>query len=180
MLIAVLDANVLFPMVLRDTLLRAAASGCFRLHWSSRILDEVMRNLIDEYGMPEAKVAALRKLMEEAFPDAAVDGWEALEPKMRNRPEDRHVAAAAASIGAGVVVTFNIRDFVELPLGIAVMTPDRFLSELVAARPTELMAALEVQAATYRRPPMSVTELIQRLATVAPMFAAQASALVTP
>ncbi len=39
--VAVLDADVLYPMVLRDTLLRAAAAGCFRMHWSARILDEV-------------------------------------------------------------------------------------------------------------------------------------------
>jgi hypothetical protein len=31
MLMAVLDADVLFPVILRDTLLRAAAAGCFRL-----------------------------------------------------------------------------------------------------------------------------------------------------
>jgi hypothetical protein len=29
-LIAVLDANILFPMILRDTLLRVAAAGGFR------------------------------------------------------------------------------------------------------------------------------------------------------
>ncbi len=178
MLFAVLDANVLFPMVLRDTLLRAAAAGCFRLHWSSRILDEVTRNLIDEYGMGKAKASALRMLMEEAFPDANVEGWEELEPKMRNHPKDRHVAAVAASIGAGVIVTSNVRDFTDVPVGIVAITPDQFLTELLVARPAELLGALEVQAAAYRRPPLSVAELIQQLAAVAPRFAVQASALV--
>jgi hypothetical protein len=125
-----------------------------------------------------AKVAALRTLMEEAFPDASVVGWGKLEPKMGNHPKDRHVAAAAASIGAGLIVTSNIRDFAILPAGIIAVTPDQFLSELLAIRPQELMAALEIQAAGYRRPPMTVIGLIEQLAGVAPDFAARASVLI--
>jgi predicted nucleic acid-binding protein len=173
-LIAVLDANVLFPMVLRDALLRAAATGCFRLHWSARILDEVAHSLVDDRRMDAARAAALRTLMEEAFPDANVDDWERLEPKMGNHPKDRHVAAAAASIGAGFIVTSNIRHFTALPAGIIAMTPDQFLSELLTVRPDELMAALEMQAAGYRRPPLSVAGLVEQLGGVAPDFAARA------
>jgi hypothetical protein len=36
----VLDANVLFPLTVRDTLLRAAALGMYQVHWSEEILDE--------------------------------------------------------------------------------------------------------------------------------------------
>ena len=42
----VLDANVLFPFSLRDTLLRSAAEGLFQLYWSGQILDEMERNLV--------------------------------------------------------------------------------------------------------------------------------------
>jgi PIN domain len=42
----VLDACVLIPATLRDTLLRAAEKGMYRLHWSDEILDEVRRNLV--------------------------------------------------------------------------------------------------------------------------------------
>lgn len=175
MLIAVLDADVLFPMVLRDTLLRAAAAGCFRLHWSSRIRDEVTRNLIDPYGMEGAKAIALWALMEEVFPEAEVGGWEALEPTMRNHPKDRHVAAAAATIGAQIIVTSNIRDFADLPAGVEAMTPDQFLSVLLETAPVALISALRVQAAGYRRPPMSAAELVQQLAALAPTFSAAAA-----
>jgi len=44
--IVVLDANVLFPFSLRDTLLRAAAAGFYQVRWSSQILDEMTRNLV--------------------------------------------------------------------------------------------------------------------------------------
>nr|WP_246799925.1 hypothetical protein [Rhizobium indicum] len=59
-------------MVLRDTLLRVAAAGCFRAHWSARILDEMTRNLVSDYGMAPSRAEALRAVMEEAFPDASV------------------------------------------------------------------------------------------------------------
>jgi predicted nucleic acid-binding protein len=41
-----LDANVLFPFTLRDTLLRAAAADVFQVCWSATILDEMSRNLV--------------------------------------------------------------------------------------------------------------------------------------
>ena len=50
--IVLLDANVLFPFSLRDTLLRAAAAGLYRLRWPSRILDETTRNLVSTGTMP--------------------------------------------------------------------------------------------------------------------------------
>lgn len=40
----VLDANVLFPFALRDTLLRAAALGMYQVHWSEEILAEANRS----------------------------------------------------------------------------------------------------------------------------------------
>lgn len=39
--IAVLDANVLWPQYLRDTLLRAAAFDMYRGAWTDRILNEI-------------------------------------------------------------------------------------------------------------------------------------------
>jgi len=40
----VLDANVLFPFSLRDTLLRAAGASYFQFFWTEEILDEARRN----------------------------------------------------------------------------------------------------------------------------------------
>lgn len=174
MLVAVLDADVLFPMVLRDTLLRAAAAGCFRMHWSDRILDEVTRNLVEDYGMPADKATALRAAVDEAFPDANVGGWEDIEPDMPNHPKDRHVAAAAVAIGAATIVTSNIRDFTPLPPGIVAMRPDQFLCELFRTKRDELLGALEAQVAAYRRPSIDIRELLERLGKIAPEFAREA------
>ncbi|MEU8414185.1 hypothetical protein AB0C24_15470 [Amycolatopsis japonica] len=38
------DANVLYPNVLRDLLLRIAQSGFVQAKWTDEILDEVFRN----------------------------------------------------------------------------------------------------------------------------------------
>lgn len=175
---AVLDADVLYPMLLRDTLLRAAAAGCFRLHWSGRILDEVMRNLIETYDMEPSKAAALRGAMNGAFPEAEVVGWEPREAEMANHPKDRHVAAAAATIGAEVIVTSNIRDFKDLPPGMVALTPDQFLIQILTVAPEGMVAALRQQSAAYRRPPVAVAELLDHLSAIVPIFAEEAAKLV--
>ncbi|PDT00322.1 PIN domain-containing protein [Rhizobium chutanense] len=174
MLVAVLDANVLFPMLLRDTLLRVASEGCFRAHWSPRILEEMTRNLISDYGMEPSRAEALRMAMEEAFPEANVEGWEEIEPTMRNDPKDRHVVAAAVAAEAAVIVTSNIRDFGNLPGGIVALTPDDFLIEILTNSEAKVLTALSMQAAAYRRPTLTTSELIGRLALTSPRFAEQA------
>lgn len=50
----VLDACVLFPASLRDTLLRAADADLYRVHLTADILEEVRRNLVKK-GMQEQK-----------------------------------------------------------------------------------------------------------------------------
>ncbi|GEM_PF-5994529 len=47
MIVAVLDACVLVPSVVADTLLRCAEQGLYRPLWSAEILDEVRRHLPD-------------------------------------------------------------------------------------------------------------------------------------
>jgi predicted nucleic acid-binding protein len=175
--IAVLDADVLYPMILRDTLLRVAAAGGFRVHWSAKILDEVVRNLIGQHRMDASNAASLVRAMEAAFPDAMVEGWEALEAKMPNHPKDRHVAAAAKRSGAGIVVTSNLKDFSAMPDGIVAMSPDAFLTQLLDDTPYLVLAALHKQAAGYRKPATTALDLVDWLAKVVPDFSFGVKAL---
>ena len=169
--VAVLDADVLFPMYLRDTLLRLAAAGCFRLHWSERILEEVTRNLVTSQRMDRVGAKRLEQKMCAAFPEAMVLGWEPRESEMTNHPKDRHVAAAASVVQASVIVTRNTRDFVSLPDGISAMSPDSFLVSLFEAQPEEVVDALEAQVRRYRSPPAKLAEVLLWLAETAPEFA---------
>jgi hypothetical protein len=48
-LIAVLDANVLYPQWLRDVMLTLAAMGYYEPRWSSQIIDEMRRNVLADH-----------------------------------------------------------------------------------------------------------------------------------
>ena len=80
----VLDANVLFPFTLRDTLLRAAAADFYQARWSAEILDEMERNLVSTGKMPADKAARLRAVMTREFPEADVIGYSHLIAAMGN------------------------------------------------------------------------------------------------
>jgi PIN domain len=57
--VVMVDANVLFPLTLRDTVLRAAAAGFYQLRWSAEILDEMERNLVSSGTMSTDKASRL-------------------------------------------------------------------------------------------------------------------------
>lgn len=167
---AVLDANVLYPFTLRDTLLRTAAAGYYQLYWSPQILEETTRNLVNSAGITVQQAEHLLAAMHRAFPDAMVTGYEALIESMPNQANDRHVAAAALTVSAQVIVTSNLRDFRVLPEGIEAQSPDRFLIDLFAIDPDGMVTVIEEQATALKRPPVTFDELLHGLAKSAPAF----------
>ena len=166
-----LDANVLFPFSLRDTLLRTAADGFFQLYWSEQILDEATRNLVSTNTITETQAARLRTAMTDAFPEAMVTGHEDLIAAMSNHEKDRHVAAAAVKAGAEVIVTSNLKDFRALPDGIEAQSPDEFLSNLFDLDPEGMVELVREQASALRNPPRELGELLRGLAKTVPEFA---------
>ena len=167
----VLDANVLYPFSLRDTLLRAATDGLFQLYWSEHILDETTRNLVAKGTTTDDQATRLRAAMTEAFPESMVTGHESLIDAMPNQEKDRHVAAAAVKAGAQVIVTSNLKDFRLLPDGIEAQSPDEFLSNLFDLDPASMVQLVNDQAKALRNPPCSVDELLRGLAKMVPHFA---------
>jgi len=175
---AVLDASVLYPLPLRDTLLRIAETELYDAYWSERILDEVVRNLVADSRATEDQARHLTAAMAAAFDGAAVPqhAVDRLEPAMSNEEKDRHVLAAAVASNAQAVVTLNLKDFpVEAcePFAIDPLHPDVFLLDLHSLDPDEVYEAVERQAAVLRRPPMTLGELLDRLAVTVPDFAAR-------
>ena len=131
---AMLDACVLLPMPLADTLLRMAETPRLYLpKWSDEILAEVSRNLTDKWGKTAEQAQRREKALREHFPEAIVEGYEPLIGNMTNSPEDRHVLAAAVSSGTKLIVTYNAKDFPDAvlsPWGIERQGPSTFLINL--------------------------------------------------
>lgn len=128
----VLDTCVLYPAHLRDTLLRLAERGLYRVLWPDDIVDE------------------------RAFPDASIAGYKGLINAMTCDPKDRHVLAAAVRADASAVITFNKRDFPSSSVyehEIDVIDPDNFLLDLLDLSPRSVIQKLKQQAeANQRRP----------------------------
>ncbi len=170
---AVLDACALFPMEVRDTLLRVAAAGAYRPHWSEQILDEMTRNLVAKGVKTPTAAAHMQAQIEAAFPDAMIEVPTHLIATMPNHPKDRHVAAAAVAGAAEVVVTTNLKDFAKLPKGLEALSPDAFLCRLFSVEPELVLDGLAKQAAARRAPPTTLETLLDRLSSSLPNFAAR-------
>ena len=76
--VVILDANVLYPFRVRDTLLRFAEAGLFRAHWSPTIMVGWTRNLLDKRPDMEPSIRSQITAMERAFPESCVSGAESL------------------------------------------------------------------------------------------------------
>ncbi len=173
---AVLDASVLYPLPLRDTLLRIAETELYDAYWSERIIDEVIRNLIADRRASRQQAQHLIDAMTAAFEGASVrpTAIDRLEPSMTNDMKDRHVLAAAVASNAQVIVRLNLKDFPPEscePLAIESLHPDAFLMDLYGLDGRVVHEAVVRQAARLRRPPMLLDELLDRLAVTVPRFA---------
>ena len=132
---AVLDACVLFPPVMREMLIGAAARGGFAPVWSERILEEWARAT---RRLPEGAEAAARAeiaVLRRRFPEAQVAVPEELVAGLSlPDPDDRHVLAAAMAGGADTLLTRNRGDFPTRTLarhGVLLREPDGFLLGLL-------------------------------------------------
>jgi hypothetical protein len=158
---AVLDACVLVPVSLADTLLRIAEKGLYRPLWSARILDEA-QGAIEEIR-PGTDPTKRFSSMRQAFGDAMVTDWEGLQDGISlPDPDDRHVVAAAIRGGAHGVITANLADFPASaldPLGLDAVHPDDFLLDQLDLSPSTIVQVILEQAADTRRPPLTRHDL---------------------
>lgn len=170
----VLDASVLVPALVRDTLLSLAEAGLFRPLWSGAILSEceraVARLLVDR-GHADARERArrARSAMERAFPEAMVEGFEPLIPRLR-LPDgnDRHVVAVALRAHASMIVTDNRRDFradVLATFDLEVRSADDSIADTidVPANRDAAVAAIRRMRPRYPRPELTARALLERM-----------------
>jgi predicted nucleic acid-binding protein len=130
---AVLDACVLVPASLCDTLLRLAEEpAMFRPLWSEQILAEMIKALRTKLHRSVADTTYRREQMTVSFPEAMVkvppDLLRAVE--CIPDPDDRHVLATAIMARANTIVTQNTKHFPAECLeryGVLCQTADDFL-----------------------------------------------------
>lgn len=173
LLIVVLDANVLFPASLRDTLLRATQAGLYTMRCTEEILEEVERNLVNKGQVTESQARRLTDTIRGIFPEAFIIHHRLLIASMTNDPKDRHVLATAVACRAQIIVTSNLQDFPQsilAPFGIVAQSPDEFLIRLFHLAPEVIIENVEKQARDLRNPPRTTIELLANLAQHAPNF----------
>lgn len=166
--IAVYDANILYPAPLRDLFIRLAHAGLVRARWTDAIHEEWIQNVLkNNPGLTAERLARTRLLMDSAIRDCLIDGYDSLiETLTLPDPDDRHVLAAAIHARADVIVTFNLKDFPDHLLstfGISAQHPDDFLCELLDNAPAVVCAALKQQRESLRNPSMSIGDLLDAL-----------------
>lgn len=181
----VLDANVVVPNALRDTLLRAAEAGLYEVRWSASTLIEVERALLNRIlaNHPERvdRVQRLLAALRIAFPAATVPEDWSLRDRLTNDPKDRHALAAAIQSRATVIVTNNLRDFPGEalgPYGIVASSPDEFLQQIFAQHPAKLLDLLTAQGSALRQP-RTLGAILDTLTQHAPEFARSAQGYAT-
>jgi predicted nucleic acid-binding protein len=172
--LAVLDACVLIPMALCDTLLRLAEEPVvYRPLWSELILKEVGECLITKIGLtPQQRDHRLRE-MRRAFPDALVSAAPELIESLKKIPDPngRHVVATAIAGRAHAIITQNVKHFPESVLNnydVLCKTPDEFLVDQLTSRYDQVLKKLDAQATAIRTPRF---ELLQTLKKMTPKFA---------
>ena len=163
---AFLDANVIYPAGLRDTLLRLADRNLYRARWSAMVHEEWMRNVLnDRPDLSFDQLQRTRETMDRHFPDALIVGFEPLIDGLSlPDPDDRHVLAAAIKGRADVIVTQNLKDFLQEQLGpyeIEAQHPDDFALSLFDLYPGAVLGAVRDHRAALRRQPRTAEEHLE-------------------
>lgn len=167
-LVVLYDANVLYPSMLRDLLIRIAQAGLVQAKWTDRILDEAFDNLTaNRPDLDYQKLRRTRDLINRAIRDCLVTGYEPLiEVVDLPDPDDRHVLAAAIKAHAQVIVTDNLKDFPPDVLAAwdveAKSADDFILDQIILSRET-VFGAVHRIADSRENPPATFQDVLVML-----------------
>jgi predicted nucleic acid-binding protein len=140
-----IDTCVLYPTVMREMVLGAAAFGAFEPFWSPRILEEWARAAVKLGPAGEAQARGEIALLRTRWPASEVS----VKPGSDARfwlpdDDDIHVLAAAVHTSADAIMTLNAKDFPRGLLweeGLERVDPDSFLHQVWLEHP-QAMAEL--------------------------------------
>ena len=163
---AVLDTNVIYPVMTRDLLFWFAHYEMYTPKWSKHIFDEwkeVMRrhDILPEEIEKRVQRASL------AFPDALVKQYENLI-QVLDLPDkkDCHVLAAAIKTNAEIIVSNNIRHFPGIILnnfGVKAKTADDFLTDLIDLNSETATTAFKEMVLYKKNPDLDEYQVLKQL-----------------
>jgi len=150
--------------------MRLAMHRLIYARWTDAIHDEWIESLLrDRPDLSRERLQRTRELMDLHAEDSLVTGY---ERKMQDLElpdlNDRHVLAAAIEAEAGIILTWNLRDFPEAVLashGIHAVTPDDLLSGLVENNRAGIIAVLREARLSLKQPPLTAAEYLATLHT---------------
>ena len=163
---AVLDTNVIYPVIIRDLLLWFAYYDMYTPKWSNHIFDE-WKDVMHRKGVSPDESEKRTLNMNNAFPDALVTHYETLIEHLELPDEkDRHVLAAAIKTNAHVIVSNNIKDFPEDVLdkyGLKIKTPDDFLTDIIDLNTEIAIEAFKEMVLNKKNPELDEYEVLDCL-----------------
>jgi predicted nucleic acid-binding protein len=171
------DTNIFYPVSLADLLLRAAEFQLIQLAWTDELLQEIQKVLIHEKGLPRHKARKFAEQIRRTAPNGEISPtkYSHLIASMTAKDVDDHAHAAAARGGyVDVLLTSNVRDFIQADVGshCRVLRPDELFSELAIEYSIEFVKIVSEMSANLRNPPRSVPEVLERLRMIGlPNFA---------
>lgn len=161
---AVLDTNVIFPIVIRDLLFWFAHYELYTPKWSATIFDE-WKEVMTRKGLTNDQVIKRTQTANKAFPDALVNNYEQLIDSLElPDAKDRHVLAAAIKSNANVIVTNNLKDFPEDYLnsfGVKAKSADDFLTDIIDLNPEIAIKAFKEMVLNRKNPKMDEFEVLE-------------------
>jgi|SRR6185437_5752705 len=168
----VLDACVLAPMPLADTLLRLAEEpALYRIVWTEQLLQET-GGALAKMGRNQDQIERRLKFMRDFFPEAMFGLLQEIADAIPclPDPEDKHVVAAGLIGHANAIITLNTKDFPEECLSrynLVCQTPDEFLVHQYHLNPEVVLEKLDAQATGIKQERQDV---LKRLKENAPTF----------
>lgn len=161
---AVLDTNVIYPIVIRDLLFWFAFYELYTPKWSTTIFEE-WKDVMNRKGISIEDAVKRVNVANSAFPDALVSNYESLIANLTLPDEkDRHVLAAAIKSNADVIVTNNLKDFPEHYLssfGIKAKSADDFLTDIIDLNPEIAIKAFKEMVLNRKNPNMDEFEVLE-------------------
>lgn len=174
---AVLDANVLFPNMKRDLLLRFYDADPYRARWTETIQQEWLNRALEKYPDKERNLRRTDALMRENFDSAWVTGHERFIGTVElPDSNDRHVVAAAVRCAAQYIVTDNIKDFPESTLGEIDLergTADKFLASTFEHYVSQSLEVIRDHRKELRTQPSAPEYIMNLVAKGLPLLAAR-------